>query len=408
MPVYQYRVRTDTGGIVKGEILAATIDEATARIRQQGKGYLLDISPALTAGQGILKKIREFRIELGPGLKDVFTFTRQLSVMIKAGVNVRAAIEGIAEQTSNPKFRKVLIGIREDLEEGKPFSEALKKYPKLFSPLYINMVKASEMSGSFGKMLERIAVYLHHKIRTRSMVRGAMVYPLIIAFMAVVTTIFLLTFVLPKFTLLFAGKENLLPKPTKMLLAASAFLRGYWYIVVGVVAALIAGFIYFIHTPFGRAKWDAFKLKIPLLGRIFRSLCITRSLQTMGEMVNAGVPMLETLKITAQVSGNVLYNQMWMQVFRSVKSGKKIAAPLARCTLLPRNVVQMISAGEESGNLAEVLTDVSEYYDQELQNTIKAATSMIEPLMIVMMGFLVGFIAMSVILPIFKMSQLVK
>jgi len=240
------------------------------------------------------------------------------------------------------------------------------------------------------------------------MVRGAMVYPLIIAFMAIVTTIFLLTFVLPKFTLLFAGKENLLPKPTKMLLAASAFLRGYWYIVVGVVAALIAGFIYFIHTPFGRAKWDAFKLKIPLLGRIFRSLCITRSLQTMGEMVNAGVPMLETLKITAQVSGNVLYNQMWMQVFRSVKSGKKIAAPLARCTLLPRNVVQMISAGEESGNLAEVLTDVSEYYDQELQNTIKAATSMIEPLMIVMMGFLVGFIAMSVILPIFKMSQLVK
>ena len=408
MPVYQYRIRTETGGITSGEILAATIDEATARVRQQGKGYLLDISPSFTAGQGILKKIREFRIELGPGLKDVFTFTRQLSVMIKAGVNVRAAIGGIAEQTSNPRFRKVLVGIREDLEEGKPFSEALKKHPKLFSPLYINMVKASEMSGSFGKMLERIAVYLHHKIRTRSMVRGAMVYPLIIAFMAIVTTIFLLTFVLPKFTMLFAGRENLLPKPTKMLLAASAFLRGYWYIVVGVVAALIAGFIYFIHTPFGRAKWDAFKLKIPLLGRIFRSLCITRSLQTMGEMVNAGVPMLETLKITAQVSGNVLYNQMWMQVFRSVKSGKKIAAPLARSTLLPRNVVQMISAGEESGNLGEVLADVSEYYDQELQNTIKAATSMIEPLMIVVMGFLVGFIAMSVILPIFKMSQLVK
>jgi len=408
MPVYRYRIRTETGGVTTGEVLATTIAEATALLRQQGKGYLLDISPSLSASQGILKKISEFHIELGPGLKDVFTFTRQLSVMIKAGVNVRAAIEGIAEQTSNPKFRKILEGIRESLEEGKPFSEALKKHPKLFSPLYINMVKASEMSGSFGKMLERIALYLHHKIRTRSMVRGAMVYPLIIAFMAIATTIFLLTFVLPKFTLLFAGKEQLLPKPTKMLLAASAFLRGYWYIVIGVVSALIAGFIYFIHTPYGRAKWDAFKLKIPLLGRIFRSLCITRSLQTMGEMVNAGVPMLETLKITAQVSGNILYNQMWMKVFRSVKSGKKIAAPLARDTLLPRNVVQMISAGEESGKLAEVLTDVSEYYDQELQNTIKAATSMIEPLMIVMMGFLVGFIAMSVILPIFKMSQLVK
>jgi len=408
MPVYRYKLRSETGGITTGEIPAATLAEAASIVRQQGRGYLLDISPSLTASGGIIDKIRNFQVELGPGLKDVFTFTRQLSVMIKAGVNVRAAIEGIAEQTSNPKFRKVLEGIREDLESGKPFSDALKKHPKLFSPLYVNMVKASEMSGSFGAMLERIAVYLDHKLRTRSMVRGAMVYPVIIAFMAVVTMIFLLTFVLPKFTLLFAGKEALLPKPTKMLLAASAFLRGYWYIVVGVVAALIAGFLYFIHTAFGRVKWDALKLRIPILKRIFRSLCITRSLQTMGEMVNAGVPMLETLKITAEVSGNILYQRMWMRVFRSVKSGKKIAAPLARSTLLPRNVVQMISAGEESGKLAEVLSDVSEYYDQELRNTIKAATSMIEPLMIIMMGFLVGFIAMSVILPIFKMSQLVK
>jgi len=264
------------------------------------------------------------------------------------------------------------------------------------------------MSGSFGHMLERISGYLRQQIETRAMVRGAMVYPIIIAVMAVAVTIFLLTFVLPRFSALFAGKEAVLPAPTKMLLAASAFLRHQWYLVAGGFLAAVGGFHYFIHTPVGRMWWDMAKLRIPLLKKMFRALYLTRGLQTMGEMVNAGVPLLETLQITAEVSGNTLYRNMWMAVFRSVKGGKKIAAPLARIALLPKNVVQMISAGEESGKLAEVLTDVADYYSQELRNTIKAVTAMIEPMMIVLMGFVVGFIAMSIILPIFKLSQLVK
>ena len=390
-----------------GEISAASLNEAAESLRAGG-GYLLDIAPTGEAGGSLLDRIRNFQVTFGPGLKDVLTFTSQLSVMIKAGINIRGAVDGVAEQIENPKFRKIVLEIRRDVESGKPFSDALAKHPKVFGPLYVNMVRASEMSGSFGHMLERIAAYLRQQVETRAMVRGAMIYPIIIGAMAVGTTVFLLTFVLPRFSALFAGKEALLPVPTRALLAISAFLRGYWYVVVAAVAAFVGAFCYFIHIPVGRRWWDATKLQLPLLKRMFRALYLTRGLQTMGEMVNAGVPMLETIQITAEVSGNALFRDMWMRVYESVKGGKKIAEPLSRHSLLPRNVVQMISAGEESGKLGEVLTDVSEFYAQELRNTIKAVTAMIEPLMIVLMGVVVGFIAMSIILPIFKLSQLVK
>ena len=408
MPMYQYQLRSQSGGVTTGEVTAGSLAEAAATIRNKGAGYLLDISPSKSGEKSLLARIRGFSVDFGPGPKDVFAFTNQLAVMIKAGIDIRGATESIGEQTTNPAFKKILHTIREDLESGRSFSDALARHPKVFSPLYVNMVKASEMSGNFGHMLGRISAYLHQQIETRSMIRGAMVYPIIIATMAISTTIFLLTFVLPKFTTLFAGKESLLPMPTVLLLATSAFLRGYWYLVVAGLCLLIGGFWYFIRTPFGCKWWDTAKLRIPLLKRVFNSLYITRGLQTMGEMVNAGVPMLETIRITADVSGNVIFKQMWMSVHQSVKGGKQISGPLASHGLLPGNVVQMISAGEESGRLAEVLADVSEYYAQELKNIIKAATAMIEPLMIVLMGVIVGFIAMSIILPIFKMSQLVK
>jgi len=226
--------------------------------------------------------------------------------------------------------------------------------------------------------------------------------------MAIATTIFLLTCVLPKFTALFAGKEDLLPKPTLILIGLSTAMRKFWYLFLGGVGGLVGGFVWWIRTPFGRLCWDRFKLRAPLLKRMFRALCITRGMHTMGELVNAGVPMLETLSITADVSGNSLYEAMWRDVHGAVQQGKKIAQPLARYTLLPANVVQMVTAGEESGKLGEVLRDIAEYYAKELRATIKAVTAMIEPLMIVVMGLIVGFIAMSIILPIFKMSSLVK
>jgi len=407
MPSFKYEVRDSTGHISAGAIQAASLLDASAQLRARGQ-CLLNVVPVAEKPSGLMGVLRSVSIELGPGLKDVQNFTKQLAVMIKAGINIRTAIGSVADQMENPKFQRIIQKLKTDVESGLPFSEALARHPKVFSPLYVNMVRASELSGNFGKMLERIAAYLAQQVETRNMVRGAMVYPVIIGVMAVVTTIFLLTFVLPRFTTLFAGKEALLPKPTVYLIAISTFIRTRWYVVVAALGAAIVAFRMWIRTPRGHVYWDRFKLHVPLFKRMLRALYITRGLYTMGELISAGVPMLETIKITAEVSGNILYRHLWMTVHAAVKQGDKIAYPLTKQKMLPRSVVQMISAGEESGKLGDVLTDVADFYSGELRSTIKAVTAMIEPLMIVLMGFVVGFIAMSIILPIFKMSSLVK
>jgi type IV pilus assembly protein PilC len=207
---------------------------------------------------------------------------------------------------------------------------------------------------------------------------------------------------------IFKGKEAALPLPTKALLAVSEFMNHYWYLCLFAMVAMVWSFFMMIRTDWGRLWWDKTKLTVPLFKKMFRALYISRSLHTMGQLINAGVPMLDTLSITADISGNSLYKRMWRVVYGAVKQGKKISAPLQKSPLLPRSVVQMISAGEESGKLGEVLDTVSEFYARELKSVIKSVTAMIEPLMIVVMGGLVGFIAMSIILPIFKLSQLMK
>ncbi len=404
MPNYRYESRNASGQVSSGIIAAQSLAAASQMIRSKGD-YILALAPA---DEGRRKSVGNIQISLGPGLRDVQAFTAQLAVMVRAGINLRSAIEGISEQTANPKFKEMLIQMKKDIESGRQFSDALLRYPKTFSPLYINMVKASELSGGFSRMLDRIAGYLDQQIDTRNQVRGAMIYPAIIAFMAVSVTIFLLTFVLPRFTALFAGKEALLPLPTRMLMGMSDFMVNYWYILLAVTIAAVWGFLLALRTDWGRLTWDRTKLTVPLFRKLFRALYISRSLHTMGQLINAGVPMLDTLAITADISGNIHYKRMWRSVYGAVKQGKKIATPLQRTPLLPTAVVQMISAGEESGKLGEVLDEVSEYYARELRVVIKAVTAMIEPLMIVIMGFIVGFIAMSIILPIFKMSALVQ
>ncbi len=408
MPSYRYEVKTSAGQVQAGVLNAASMSAASEILRGQ-QSYILALAPSdHSRAKSSLSGLLNFSVSSGPGLKDVSNFTNQLAVMIKAGISIRAALDAIAEQTENPKFKIILTQIKKDVESGKSFSDALARYPKTFSPLYINMVKASELSGSFGQMLERIVEYLNAQLETRQMVVGAMVYPCIIFIMAVGTTIFLLLFVVPQFVSIFKGKENILPPPTKVLLFLSSFMKTYWYLLLLGAGGAAWGFVTMIHTQWGRLWWDKTKLTVPLFKKMFRALYITRSLHTMGELVNAGVPMLDTLAITADISGNLLYRRMWRAVYASVKQGKKISQPLQKSPLLPRAVVQMIAAGEDSGKLGETLDSVSKFYNKELKATIKAVTSMIEPIMIVAMGAIVGFIAMSIILPIFKMSQLVK
>lgn len=405
MPSYRYEAKDASGKVTAGVLTAQSLAAASQQLRSRGE-FILALAPADDGSKK--SQLLSFQISFGPGAKDVQTFTSQLAVMIRAGISIRAAIEGISDQVENPKFKKMLVQMKKDVESGKQFSEALMRYPKVFSPLYINMVKASELSGGFAKMLDRIAVYLTQQIETVSMVRGAMIYPGIIGTMAIGTTIFLLTFVLPRFMVIFKGKEAVLPAPTKLLLAMSNFMVNYWYILLFAVIAAVWGFFLCLRTDWGRLWWDKLKLTVPLFKKLFRALYISRSLHTMGQLINAGVPMLDTIAITAEISGNTLYKRMWRAVYGAVKQGKKISAPLNKSPLLPRSVVQMISAGEESGKLGEVLDEVSDYYSRELKAVIKGVTAMIEPLMIVVMGSIVGFIAMSIILPIFKLSSLVK
>src|SRR6266480_6877676 len=239
MPTYRYESKDRSGKVQAGVLNAANMAAASTQLRARGE-YIIALAPA---DDPSLKKRGSLNLDIsfGPGLKDVQNFTSQLAVMIRAGISIRAAIEGIADQVENPKFKKMLVQMKKDVESGKQFSDALLRFPKIFSPLYINMVKASELSGGFSRMLDKIANYLAQQIETRSMVIGAMIYPGIIGGLAVFTTIFLLTFVLPRFLVIFKGKESALPVPTKMLMALSGFMVSYWYILLFAAIAAIWG-----------------------------------------------------------------------------------------------------------------------------------------------------------------------
>ena len=348
------------------------------------------------------------RVEFGPSRKDILNFTNQLAVMIRAGISLQDSLESIGSQIEKEKFRLVVLDLKARIEGGQSFSQALAEHPDVFNNLYINMIAAAEISGSMSSMLQQLTDYLDQEAETRSQVISAMVYPGIIATMAVTCVTFLMTFVLPRFLKVFAGKEDLLPAPTKALMFLSGIMSNYWFIVFPSIAGAIGVFWYFISkTDSGKAWWDLMKLRLPLLKTLCRSLYITRSMHTMGVLTNAGVPILDTLSITAHITGNTLYENMWKGVYEEVRQGKKIAGSLSNYGLMPGNVVQMIQSGEESGTLGEVLRDISAFYARELKTVIKTVTSMIEPIMIVLMGVLVGFIAMSIILPIFKMSSVV-
>lgn len=407
MPSYRYQLRTSGGEITTGVLSAASAMEAAQSLRQQG-GQVLQLTPAGGEQRTLADKLKFLNYSSGPSARDVLNFTTQLAVMVKAGISLRGALDAIADQTENPKFKVILIQMKQDVEAGRQFSEALAKHPKLFSALYVNMVRASEMSGSFSHMLERIATYQEQQIETRSMVIGAMIYPGVIGSLAVAVTFFLLTFVLPRFAMVFQGKESAMPAPTRFLMALSAFMTEWWWAVLLGMLAIAGGFFMFIRTEAGAWWFDGVKLKVPLFKKMFRALYISRSLHTMGELVNAGVPMLDTLKITGDISGNRLYKRLWRGVYGAVKQGKKIVQTMQKSPLLPKSVVQMVSAGEESGKLGEVLDQISTFYTKQLKEVIKRVTSMIEPIMIIVMGSVVGFIAMAIILPIFKLSTLVK
>jgi type IV pilus assembly protein PilC len=407
MPTYRYELQQESGDLFVGQIAAQSASGAATAIQQRG-GRIVRLVPLQTTNGSILKKIwAVLNTGNGPKKKDILDFTTQLAVMVRAGISLRVSIDGISKHVENDKFKEILISIKEDLEAGCTFSDAISKYPRLFSPLYINMVRASELSGSFGHMLDRIAKIITRQIETKKLIVGASIYPAVIGGLATVVTIFLLTFVLPRFAGVFAGKEAILPWPTKFLMGLSAWMVVYWWLVPIGMACIAAGLVLLSKTERGRCILDTLKLKFPVVRKMLRALCITRSLQTLGELVNAGVPMINALEVTGNIAGNRNYHALWGGVAEGVKEGRRINEVLGGTKLLPTPVIQMIAAGEESGKLGDVLEEISEYYDRVLRDAVKTFTSLLEPIMIVFMGGIVGFIAMAIILPIFKMSAVV-
>jgi type IV pilus assembly protein PilC len=392
---YHYRVRDNLGKTHEGEVEAETRDEASLQLRQNGF-HVLDLEEQEESFSLLPRRVKK---------SDIIYCTSQLAIMVDTGITLSAAIHAIAQQEENPTFRALLNDLKNRVEGGEDFSSALATHPKYFDKTFISMVKASEHTGTLGEMLERVAGYLRNELETRAKVRAALAYPGVMAGLAVVVTIFLLTYVMPKFTPLFERKSMKLPTPTIVMLALSHALIDYWW--AWLVGGVALGLTYWFgrKTVMGRTIIDYAKINAPIIGPMFRKVTLSRCVRTLGTMIQSGVSMLDAIRLTSEISGNVYYERSWNRVLDQITQGNRICEALHGDPLFPKTLIQMIASGEETGKLDFVLQKVSVYYDREVEMSLKTTTSMIEPIMITIMGVIVGGMGLGLMLPIFQLSR---
>ena len=393
---FAYRVRDPLGNMLDGTIEALDVEDATQQLRSDGFQVIEIEEDGDGLGELFARRVTK---------NDLIFVTSQLAIMVDTGITLSAALAGMAEQEQNPSLRKVLTELKQSVEEGENFSTALEQHPKLFDKTYVSLVRASEASGDMGGMLDRIAGYVRAEVETRGKVRAAMAYPGVMMFMAIGVTIFLLTYILPKFTPIFKSRGEELPTPTRVMMGISDVLLDNWYFWLGGIVAAIVAYYFGRRTDLGRQILDTTKIHLPVLGNLFRKVTISRSIRTLGTMLASGVPMLDALKLCGEVAGNYQYEALWEKVRDDVTAGRRICESLQGTPLIPPVLIQMISSGEETGKLDYVLERVSSYYDREVEMAIKTATSLIEPIMIAAMGVVVGGIGMALLLPIFSLSR---
>jgi len=393
---FEYRVRDRNAQVTQGVLEAPSLDAATQQLRREGL-VVLHIDEIDDDATGLFAR----RITKS----EIIYVTNQLAIMIDTGITLPVALQAILEQEKNPSLRSVLKQVKNQVEAGEDFSDALADHPRVFSTIYVSLVKASESTGTLAMMLERIAGYLRKEVEARGKVRSAMAYPMVMMVMAIGVSIFLLTYILPKFQPLFTRKGVDLPAPTAVMLAISAALTDYWYVWLTLAALIIAAWIASRRTEGGRRALDWVRINLPLVGNMTRKIIISRSIRTLGAMVAGGVPLLDAIELCRRVAGNYFYEQLWQHVADQVTQGKRIHDGLEGSPLFPPTLVQMIASGEEAGKLAKVLERVGDYYDNEVENSLKTVTSLIEPLLIGVMGIVVGGIGLALMLPIFKLSQ---
>jgi len=393
---YQYSVRDPLGNVHQGSVDATSRDDAEQQLRRDGFAVL-----ELQEGDAPPIQI----IPRGISQTEIIYLTNQLSIMVDTGITLSAALNGICAQEENPTLKCVMLDLKARVEGGEDFSTALANHSDYFDTTYVAMVRASEQTGSLGTMLERISDYLRKEVETRGKVLAALAYPGVMMVLAIGVTIFLLTYVLPKFEPLFTRKGVALPMPTVVMMTLSGALLNYWWAWMIGAATISVGYFYGSRTELGRQLVDGFKINLPILGPLFRKVAISRSIRTLGTMVGSGVSMLDSLKLASEVAGNYHYEQLWLHVLDRVTTGSTIKDSIQGNPLIPSTLVQMIDAGEETGKLDYVLAKCSDYYDSEVDLSLKTATSLIEPIMITVMGVIVGGIGMALMLPIFKLSS---
>jgi type IV pilus assembly protein PilC len=396
MLTFAYQAQDPLGELVEGTLEVATREEAVAKLKREGLA-VVELNEEAGGFDLLPARVRQ---------ADIIFTTSQLAVMVDTGITLSAALNSIAEQEANPALKRVLLDLKTAVESGEDFSVALARHPQHFDKTFTSLIRASEQTGTMAEMLETVSNYLRSQLETRQKVRAAMAYPSVMAVLAVGVTIFLLTYILPKFEPLFSRKGVKLPTMTVVMVNASNVLLNYWPIWAGLAVAAVLTYFFGRKTEQGRKILDWLKINVPIVGAMTRKVTLSRSVRTLGTMVASGVSVLDALRLTGEVAGNWYYEQAWLRVLDQVTQGQRISDSLRpERGLFPPTLIQMIDAGEETGKLDIVLNKVSTFYDREVEASLKATTSMIEPLMICAMGVIVGGIALGLLMPIFQLSR---
>jgi type IV pilus assembly protein PilC len=399
MPTFAYSARALNGEILNGEIELPTREEVV--------GYLVRqrLRPIT-----VNTKSRDFNIQIGTGIKtrEVVIFTRQFSTMINSGLPLVQSLTILAEQTENKYFSKVIAQVLLDIQAGQTLADSLRRHPKVFTDLYVNMVAAGEAGGILDVILMRLALFLEKNDALARKIKGAMVYPAVMLIVVIGCTTILLWKVVPVFAQMFTGAGLALPMPTRVVMGLSNFLQSYMWMLVLAVIALVLAVRQYYKTDSGKLLIDRMMLRMPVLGNLLRKSAVSRFTRTLGTLVSSGVSILEGLQITARTAGNRVVHDAVMKSRASIAGGATISEPLKESGVFPPMVVQMINVGEQTGGLDEMLSKIADFYDDEVDAAVSALTSILEPIMIVVMGVVIGGIVVAMYLPMFDMINAVK
>lgn len=403
MPSFRYK-EVDLNGVTSsGTLVAGSKEDVIRLIKERGRRPIM-----IQELEERAKDIREFDFfNPKPNLKDIAIFCKQLNIMLAAGMPIINALDVLSTQTENKRLRTALIDISYDVQKGTVFSRSLTKYDDMLPPLMINMIIAGEMTGKMDEVLGKLSVHYEKEFKINNKIKSSMVYPIILAVLSVVVVSILLVYVMPMFTELFLSNGVKLPLMTRMLIASSNFMKSFWYIIFG---GLILG-IYllrkYINTDVGKKQWDATMLRLPKIGRYVAIIATSRFTRTMSTLLSSGIPIIQAMDSAAKVTNNrVIIDSMEIAV-EDVKKGENLSSVLRRVESFPTMMTSMISIGEESGSIEDMLAKTADYYDEEFETAIAKLVAMIEPIMIISMGIIIGFIVISIMMPMFEMATVV-